>query len=90
MQDVDAAEDLDGVLDDMRDLRRVGEVAGREHGIAAERAGLGDRLLPTVSVDVGGEHARALTDHLQHGRAADPLRRARDDAHLLLDHRGRR
>ena len=79
--DVDLAELVDGLLDQLVRHALLGEVAAEHRGLARD---LRRRLLGDVAVEVVDEHARALLGEQLRGRAADSTRRSGDDRRLSV------
>ena len=81
-EDVDLAEGVDRLLDDLVAGARLGQVAGHGDRLALDLAG---GLLGDVAVDVVDRHLRALGREQLGGRAPDAPRGAGDDRGLAIE-----
>ena len=79
--DVDLAELVDGLLDQLVRHALLGEVAAEDGGLARD---LGRGLLGDVGVEVVDEHARALLGEQLGCGAADSSRRSGNDRRLSV------
>ena len=79
--DVDLAELVDGLLDQLVRNALLGEVAAEHRGLARD---LRRRLLGDVAVEVVDEHARTLLGEQLRCGAADSSRRSGDDRRLSV------
>ena len=80
-EDVDLAEGVDRLLDDLVAGAGLGQVAGDGDRLALDLAG---RLLGDVAVDVVDRHLRAFGGEQLGRRAADAASRAGDDRGLAV------
>ena len=79
--DVDLAEGLDRLRDQLVRHAGLGQVAGEDRGLAVD---LARRLLGDVAVDVVDQDLGALVDEQLRRRPADAARRAGDDRRLAV------
>ncbi|CAA9374762.1 MAG: hypothetical protein AVDCRST_MAG32-1075 [uncultured Nocardioides sp.] len=84
-EDVDAAELLDGTIDERAARLLLREVPGHEHGAASGVLDQSSRLLRVLvlALQVGDDHVGALAGEGQRDRPADPRVTARDDRDLV-------
>lgn len=80
--DVDGAEGVDGLLDNLEDALAVGGVAGHGEALAAELADLGDGGLDGLEATAGGDDLDAALGEAQRDALADALSGAGDDGDL--------
>ena len=71
-----AAEAFDGEVDEVLDLRRLGDVGPLERGRRAEG---GSQGTAPIGIDVGDDDAGSFLHEELSGRPADPARAAADD-----------
>src|SRR5205823_12291060 len=81
--DVDLAEGVDRLGDELVGRARLGQVAGEHRRLTVD---LGARLLGDVSVEVVDEDLRAVLHEQLRRRPADAARRAGDDRRLAVEY----